>query len=36
MKVGKIFATNDLARNCLHYVKGFGLNLGNPKMKNFD
>ena len=33
MKVRKIFATNNLARNCIHYAKDFGLNLGNPKIK---
>ena len=36
MKVGKIFATNNPARNCLHYAKCFRSNLGMPKIKNFD
>ena len=33
MKVSKIFARNNLARNCIHDAKDFGLNLGNPKIK---
>ena len=36
IKVGKIFATNHPARNCLHYAKCFKSNLGKPKIKNFD
>ena len=36
IKVGKIFATNDPARNCLHYAKCFKSNLGKPKIKNVD